>query len=258
MNIYSHTAQDRTPFTYIIGWSELNKFYYGKRTAKNCHPSELWTKYFTSSEYVNDFVLQFGNPDIILVDIIFDSVSVCNHYEEFFHYSNNVVHDSKWLNESYGNGKMDSTNKGVAKCSITGNPLGLICSDDPRWKTGEIVGMSKGTTYSEIGCKNISISKTGKISPHKGKTKETSEWAYTMSVSAKEWHSDPERNKKHRESLQTVEYKEKQSKITTERNLKSIQDGTHVSQIKLTCPYCGFTCGKMNAKRHHFENCRFK
>jgi hypothetical protein len=51
MNIY-HTCEDRTPYTYLIGWSHLNKWYYGRRTAKGCHPSELWVKYFTSSKSV--------------------------------------------------------------------------------------------------------------------------------------------------------------------------------------------------------------
>lgn len=33
-----------TPYTYLIGWSKQNKFYYGRRTAKNCHPKEFWIK----------------------------------------------------------------------------------------------------------------------------------------------------------------------------------------------------------------------
>ena len=39
---------DRTPYTYLIGWSNLNKFYYGVRYGKGCHPSDLWVKYFGS------------------------------------------------------------------------------------------------------------------------------------------------------------------------------------------------------------------
>jgi hypothetical protein len=36
MNIY--TAIDRTPYTYFIRWNDLNLNYYGRRTAKGCHP----------------------------------------------------------------------------------------------------------------------------------------------------------------------------------------------------------------------------
>lgn len=55
------------PYTYLIGWSKLNKWYYGSRTAKNCHPSELWIKYFTSSKFVKEFRRLYG-----------ESVSHCN------------------------------------------------------------------------------------------------------------------------------------------------------------------------------------
>lgn len=54
------------PYTYLIGWSNQNKWYYGVRTAKNCHPGDLWTTYFTSSKYVKQFITQYGEPDIIL------------------------------------------------------------------------------------------------------------------------------------------------------------------------------------------------
>ena len=59
------------PYTYLIGWSKYNKFYYGVRTAKNCNPSDLWITYFTSSKYVNEFYKKFGQPDIIQIRRIF-------------------------------------------------------------------------------------------------------------------------------------------------------------------------------------------
>lgn len=49
-----------TPYTYLIGWSKHNIWYYGKRTAKNCHPNDFWVTYFTSSNgklyYKNNIV----------------------------------------------------------------------------------------------------------------------------------------------------------------------------------------------------------
>ncbi len=61
------------PFTYLIGWSTAKKFYYGVRYANNCHPSDLWTTYFTSSAFVARFREEFGEPDIIEVRRTFDS-----------------------------------------------------------------------------------------------------------------------------------------------------------------------------------------
>ena len=53
-----HTAGDRTPYCYLIGWTEQNLWYYGRRTERNCHPSEFWKKYFTSCGASNNSKIQ--------------------------------------------------------------------------------------------------------------------------------------------------------------------------------------------------------
>lgn len=62
-------------YTYLIGWTEHNKWYYGVRFAKNCHPNELWKTYFTSSKHVISFRNTFGEPDIINVRKTFKDVN---------------------------------------------------------------------------------------------------------------------------------------------------------------------------------------
>jgi len=44
------------PYTYLIGWTSTNKYYYGVRFAKNCNPSELFITYFTSSKHVKNYI----------------------------------------------------------------------------------------------------------------------------------------------------------------------------------------------------------
>lgn len=61
------------PYTYFIKWTALNKWYYGVRYAKGCHPSEFWNKYFTSSTYVKKILNEFGNPDVIQIRKTFSS-----------------------------------------------------------------------------------------------------------------------------------------------------------------------------------------
>jgi len=39
---------------------------------------------------------------------------------------------------------------------------------------------------------------------------------------------------------------------------KQLENGTHPSQIKVTCPYCNKTGSRCNMKRWHFENCKLK
>lgn len=62
-----HLTGDRTPFTYLIGWSEHRKYYYGVRYCKDCHPKDLWVKYKTSSALVKRFYNKHGEPNIIQI-----------------------------------------------------------------------------------------------------------------------------------------------------------------------------------------------
>lgn len=65
MNIYQ-------PYTYLIGWSKHNTWYYGVRFADyskkdTANPAELWITYFTSSKHVDAFRKEYGEPDVIKV-----------------------------------------------------------------------------------------------------------------------------------------------------------------------------------------------
>lgn len=82
MHIYPHTAGNRTPYTYLIGWSKLNRWYYGVRFAKDCKPDELWKTYFTSSKYVKTFREENGEPDVIQVRKRFNDIKQAIKWEE--------------------------------------------------------------------------------------------------------------------------------------------------------------------------------
>jgi len=47
-------------FTYRVRFIPTGEYYYGVRFAKNCHPSDLWTKYFTSSKKVKNLIKKHG------------------------------------------------------------------------------------------------------------------------------------------------------------------------------------------------------
>ena len=55
------------PYTYLIGWPELNRWYYGVRYAKNCHPGDFWISYFTSSNVVKKFIMEYGDPPVKII-----------------------------------------------------------------------------------------------------------------------------------------------------------------------------------------------
>ena len=61
------------PFTYLIGWSAMDRYYYGARWAANSGPDDLWTTYFTSSKHVKKFRELHGEPDIVLIKKLFNT-----------------------------------------------------------------------------------------------------------------------------------------------------------------------------------------
>lgn len=86
------------PYTYLIGWTEYNKYYYGVRYSKECHPSDLWVRYKTSSNYVKMFVDQFGPPDIIAVRRTFTTKEAAMQWEEKVLIRMKVKTDDRFLN----------------------------------------------------------------------------------------------------------------------------------------------------------------
>lgn len=63
----SHKNQKTTPYCYFIGWSHLNKFYYGVKFGKGSNPNNFWKNYFTSSQIVKQYRTEYGEPDIIQI-----------------------------------------------------------------------------------------------------------------------------------------------------------------------------------------------
>lgn len=135
------------PYTYLIGWSKENLFYYGRRTAKNCNPNELWKKYFTSSKYVKDLRVNLGEPDIIEVRKTFKNIYECENWEYKVLKRLDVPNKFNFLNQSYHIAKCTTSNTlgyGSFKDSL-GN-IKFVHLSDPCIKSGDYVGVTKGKT----------------------------------------------------------------------------------------------------------------
>jgi hypothetical protein len=87
-----------TPYTYLIGWPHLNKWYYGVRYSKNCHPTDLWVSYKTSSKLVKKFVAEHGDPPFVEVRRTFVSVKKAQAWEEKVLKKLKVAKSLKWIN----------------------------------------------------------------------------------------------------------------------------------------------------------------
>lgn len=114
----------RNCYTYYIGWTTNNVFYYGVRYAKNCNPSDLWVTYFTSSKFVKIQRKQYGEPDIIQIRKTFgNNPKKAKLWEDKVLRRLDVINKDTWLNKTKNDsfkGIHFSWNNGLTKetCSI--------------------------------------------------------------------------------------------------------------------------------------------
>lgn len=95
------------PYTYLIGWTDHNKWYYGVRYARKskclydsgCHPDDLWVTYFTSSIYVHDARLTYGEPDVKAIRKTFSSQEDAIYWESRVLIRLGVKEDDRFLNK---------------------------------------------------------------------------------------------------------------------------------------------------------------
>jgi hypothetical protein len=137
----NHTT---TPYTYLIGWTAQNLWYYGRRTAKHCNPTDLWTKYFTSSAHVSDTRLVYGEPDVVQVRKVFVDPTECARWEARVLGRLKASRDPKFLNKTNGDTCWDNTGYAAVR-DATGN-IYNVPVDDPRRLSGELYGFAKGKT----------------------------------------------------------------------------------------------------------------
>lgn len=93
-------------YTYLIGWSKFNIWYYGSRVANKVSPKEdLWVKYFTSSKKVKQKINSLGQPDVVEIRKTFQCKKKCRLWETKVIQRIKAVEKFNWLNQT------DNTNK---------------------------------------------------------------------------------------------------------------------------------------------------
>lgn len=90
------------PYTYLVGWSHLDKFYYGVRYARNCNPSDLLESYFTSSKVVDHYIQKHGLPDVKLVRRTFTDQHKAVEWEHKVLRRLQAAYHDKLLNQRHG------------------------------------------------------------------------------------------------------------------------------------------------------------
>jgi hypothetical protein len=94
---------DYIPYTYLIGWTKINKYYYGceyAKISKTANPKNLWETYFTSSNLVKQYREIYGEPDIVQVRKTFCCDLSTKYWEEKVLRRLKVLSNDKFLNEN--------------------------------------------------------------------------------------------------------------------------------------------------------------
>ena len=105
-----------TPFTYCLTFLPTGKRYYGVRYAKDCHPDQLWTTYFTSSEIISDLIEEHGKDAFTFeVRKTFITSEQARSWETKFLTRINAAKHPEWLNGHNGGKNFHSTPESVKK-----------------------------------------------------------------------------------------------------------------------------------------------
>jgi hypothetical protein len=137
------------PFTYLLKHISTNKYYYGVRFKKGCHPNDLWTKYFTSSKKVKGLIKRYGKKSFI-----FEIRKTFKTQQEAINWENKVLKRMKVI---YRDDFLNLTNNK----SIDPNYLSKIM----KGKNNNFYGKK----HTKKSIEKIKLHSTGKNNPMYGK-----------------------------------------------------------------------------------------
>jgi hypothetical protein len=168
MNIYQ-------PYTYLIGWSAIDRWYYGVRYAKNCHPEDFWKVYFTSSDIVKELRESLGDPDIIQVRKVFVNSIAARRWEKKVLQRLKVVSSTRWLNRCVP-GVRDNDYIALQKISDHFSGSKWINDGEQSHQLHRDKELPKGWTFGRLGMddnwkKNLSEANMGNVASDQTKQK---------------------------------------------------------------------------------------
>ena len=233
-----------TPFTYLIGWSNLDRWYIGARWAKGCSPSDLWARYFTSSKRVKEFTKINGAPDVIEIDRTFEKKKDAIGREIFLLQMNRAVERSCFLNKAIG-GAFDPSDPDIARAiskALTGKK-----------QTPEVIekraAHKRGKPHSARHAKRISEALSGvKLSQ-----------AHRDAIRAAKFGN---RNRAGTTTSEQGRANIGRAKLGTSRNAKTrakMAEAHRARNARLVqCPHCPKIGGEAAMKTWHFDKCKFR
>ena len=262
MNAGSYGKYDvvSTPYTYFLKNKVTGEKYYGVRYARGCHPSDLWTTYFSSSKQVAERIIKYGASSFDFeVRKVFSSPQTARTWEEKVLRRMKVLSYLDWLNRGIcgkffkdGSHSAEHVQKRIAAMKATrgANPeigLKIVATR----KENRAIKMATGWRPTK---RTLTLEQRDAISKGNTGKKRSVEQVQMMTSRlrnriASGWHppaATPERCAAISKRLMGVK--------------KSVEHVAHMkchdnNKTTATCPTCGKTGQYVNMKRWHFENC---
>lgn len=160
------------PSLISFGWSSLDRWYYGVRYARGCHPNDLWASYFTSSKHVQIFREEHGEPDVIEVRQTFPTDTLARAWEHKVLRRMKVIYDNKWLNKSQGK---TPSRFGFQTSEETKAKMSTSAKGRPSHRKGkslpEETKQKMRKPKSDIHKENIRLSRMGKLHSEETRSK---------------------------------------------------------------------------------------
>ena len=139
------------PYTYLIGWTKHNLWYYGVRFAKGCNPNDLWVKYFTSSEVVSNTRVALGEPDVVQVRKQFLTEVDAKRWEDKVLSSIPSNQRQYWLNQTFSSFKGVVFTETIRK-RIGEKSKGRECKPETRDKISKSLTGIKRSEETKLKC----------------------------------------------------------------------------------------------------------
>lgn len=225
-----------TPFFYIIK-HKSGKQYAGVKFAKGCQPSDLLTKYFTSSKVVKTLLQEDSSSFEIVKTIEFESKQLAMEFEEFFLTEIKAHINPNWLNRSAG--------KAIDPNSVKETCLEKYGVSNPG-QLQSVKDKVRETCVEKFGAKSRF---------------ESEEFAELRKITMIERHGfehsmqSPIIQQKSKDTLLLRYGVDSPSKIPKNRKLASESMKIKNSVIRI-CEHCNLSCNLGNYSRWHGKNCK--
>ena len=201
-------------YTYLVGWSRLDVWYYGVRTAKTSSPSDLWTTYFTSSHRVKAFRAEHGEPDVVQVRRVFSDREAALRWEERVIDRMDAVWSPRWLNaqnagRTFNSGPDGRPRTQACRDKIRAKRLALLA--DPEFARRAAEHCKEFTSRPEVKAKISAKAKERFGDPvylqAYTAARNTPEFKRAQSERTKSFLSDPSRRVNYDKAMQSDDYR---------------------------------------------------